>query len=130
MVARESLPLTGGLGATLGLLVLGLGLGRGLGMGVLWVGVLGWVACALPAGFWLVDGPAWSPEWTARWLLLDPAALALEAAGVDFLRLPSVYDALGGDALGPGLWIAWGGLAGWGALVVGWVLALLGRLRP
>ncbi len=130
---RPDLSLWGGLGATCGLFALGYGVSAALGLGRMgWAGLalLTWALIGAPAGYWLPDVAPWSPKVTACLLLWSPAALAIESAGGDFLRLPAVYEPFGADALGPSLWIAWGSLAGWGALVVGCLVAQMGRFRP
>ncbi len=77
----------------------------------------------VPAGFWLFSDPPWSANLAARLLDLSPAALLLETAGVDFLRLPAVYGPVGADSMDPNLRLAWGNLAGWGVGVLGLCLS-------
>ena len=139
----HSVHFVGALGGLLGLVALGWGLallGAALvrwdaaGAG-LWVAALTLLFAGAPVGYWL-SGPApWGPEATATLLSLCPHGLVLEAAGVDFMRMPGIYDSAGADRIGPDLRIAWGTLAGWGSLVLGcWFVAagqvLLRRFPP
>lgn len=127
----------GGLGAVLGLAAMGWGmalfLGRGAGWScgraTLWVAAATSVFYAWPIGFGLSGSPHWSPTITALALSCSPAGLALECAGWDWMRMPAIYEAAGADRIGPDLRIGWGSLAGWGALVVGCLLAAGGQIR-
>ena len=70
----------------------------------------------------------WSPHVAARTLDLSPATWVVEAAGIDWLRRPSVYERAGGDAIGPSLRAPYDPmLAGVAALVVGLVALGLGQ---
>ncbi|MEZ5975759.1 MAG: hypothetical protein R3E96_13230 [Planctomycetota bacterium] len=131
-LAAESAQRGTALAAALGLWGIGLALGTALRSR----GPLGAAGAALalalvlsgaPAGFWCTPAAPWSAGTTAALLRLDPQAWLLPAAGVDFLRLEAIYEPVGADRIGPDLWNAWGNLAGWGALVVGCLLALLAR---
>lgn len=117
----------------------GLGL-LGAGLGVWFPGRRGALACLLllgAAGMVLAPslggllGPApWSPEVAARLLRLSPATLVAESAGLDWLRHSSVYDPVGGDSMGPGLYRPWGSLAGALPGVVGFAAGASRRLFP
>ncbi|MDF1838981.1 MAG: hypothetical protein P1V35_14010 [Planctomycetota bacterium] len=125
-------PRVAGLGALLGLMSLGGFLGI-LGAGSKAQPLTGaWIALALPvfliglpAGFWLFTDPPWPPAVAARMLDLSPAALMMESAGVDFLRLSAIYGPVGADSMDPNLRLAWGNLAGWGGCVLGLCLAMV-----
>ncbi len=120
--------LLGGLGGLVGLLCCGWAMGQIAGpRSVLSAALMALVLCLFltgaPAGFWLFSDPPWSPSLAARLLDVSPAALLMESAGVDFLRLPAVYGPVGADCMDPNLRLAWGNLAGWGVGVLGLCLS-------
>lgn len=86
----------------------------------------------LPLALGPASGPAWDPALVARALDLSPVTLVVEAAGHDWLRDPAIYDAAGGDAIGPDLrtplgWLAAGVPALVGCAALG---AARARVRP
>lgn len=117
------------LGWILGLIGLRSGRGHGAFSGALLALGLSLLLIGAPAGFWLFSDPPWSPAVAARLLDFSPAALLMEAAGVDFLRLPAIYGPVGADSMDPNLRLAWGNLAGWGGGVLGLCLSLAELVR-
>jgi hypothetical protein len=123
---------------------LGLAL-AGLGLGCRWSERLGplcalatalvLAAIGLPLGGGLGLGPlpSQSPERAALWLDLSPLTLAAEAAGIDWMRHPSIYDAAGTDWFS-GARRPYRGLEAGVALVVGCLVGGLcaagGQARP
>ena len=87
-------------------------------------GALLLLAClltALPSLGGLAGPAPWSPELAAFFLDLSPETLLMELGGVDWMRHPAVYTAVGADAIHPGLrlpfevvsgllWLGLGGL--------------------
>jgi len=87
---------------------------------------------ALPLALGPASGPGWDPALVAWTLDLSPVTLVIEAAGHDWLRDPAIYDAAGGDAIGPDLrtplgWLAAGVPALVGCAALG---AARARVRP
>lgn len=92
-----------------------------------------WRASLLVLLCWCADGaaggwgilrpvPPWSPEVAARLLDVSPRTLLMESAGVDWMRHPAVYEAVGTDRIGPGLRSVFRGpVAGSATLLVGCV---------
>ena len=95
--------------------------------------VLGWFLDGAAAGWGVLRPiPPWPPGVAALLLDLSPTALLMEAGGVDWMRDPAVYDAVGTDRLGPGIRpVRSAPVAGTTTLLVGYgLLALrLWRLR-
>lgn len=80
-----------------------------------------------PAGGLLREQP-WSPGVGAFLLDLSPLTLTAESAGVDWMRHPFVYEAVGSASIGPELRSPWGGLAGPLCFVVGCILLFTVRV--
>ncbi|MFT4539359.1 MAG: hypothetical protein ACI835_001805 [Planctomycetota bacterium] len=74
----------------------------------------------LPSFAGVLGSAPWSPACTARLLDLSPQVYVAERRGVDWLRDPRVYDAVGASSIGPDLRTPHRGfLAGWALLVLG-----------
>lgn len=107
-----------------GLWALGLGLGAAGGPARAWrlaalAALWGLALALLPTGGGALAQP-WPPYLAARLLDLSPLAFVLERGGLDWMRHPWVYDALGAADIGPDL-----RAAGSGALAPG-LLAVVG----
>jgi len=117
-----------------GLFAAGLGVGACLGARHLWSGTAAFlIVAALLAGLPHKAGLAaepWPPATAARLLDVSPVSLVVESAGVDWMRHSAVYEPVGTSSMGPDLRTAWRGfLAGPTVLLVGCVLALVGRRK-
>jgi hypothetical protein len=107
-----------------GLWALGIGLGalggpRRAGPWAALTALLALLLALLPTGAGALAQP-WPPALAARLLDLSPLTFVLERAGLDWMRHPAVYDALGAASIGPDL-----RRAGSGALAPG-LLSVVG----
>ncbi|MGD2018786.1 MAG: hypothetical protein PVJ89_11755 [Planctomycetota bacterium] len=89
--------------------------------------LVGWAADGAAAGWGLLSpSPPWSPEVAAVLLDLSPRTLLMECGGVDWMRHPDVYEAVGTDRLGPGIRsVHVGSVAGTASVLVGYGLLAL-----
>jgi len=115
-----------------GIFAAGWGLGRWSRAGVRSVAAalcLSILLAVLPsAGAFL--GRPWPPKIAARLLDLSPVSVCMEAAGVDWLRHPAVYEPAGALDIDPGLRQPFRGrLAGPALLLLGCALAAFGAVR-
>ena len=115
-----------------GLFAAGWGLGRWRASGpraAAALACLSVVLAVLPSAGSFAGRP-WPPAVAARLLDLSPVSVCMEAAGVDWLRHPAVYEPAGALDIDPGLRQPFRGkLAGPALLLLGCALAAFGAAR-